>query len=252
MKKAVIFLMFISFFVYSKENFVKIGLGGFFRKDIYNFEDKYQFYPVPAVALEYESFYFIVPLEAGYHFYQNEDLRLTVYGRYNLFTGYDSDDFKDSLKDMEDRKDDLHAGLKGRFFLGPTKLTFTGFVSADILNKSNGALAGLEVAQPVPLGKKTLMAPFINMQYRNQNYTDYYFGITDSESAKLDNIDPYTPGSSYKIATGIKGYSNITDNIEVVFSGEYNQYSNEVSDSPLTRGGSNFSLLFGLNYKFGF
>ena len=252
MKKAVILLMFISFFVYSKENFVKIGLGGFFRKDIYNFEDKYQFYPVPAVALQYESFYFIAPLEAGYHFYQNEDLRLTVYGRYNLFTGYDSDDFKDPLKNMDDRKDDLHVGLRGRFFLGPTKLTFTGFVSADVLSESNGTLAGLEVAQPVPLGKKTLMAPFINMQYLSQNYTDYYFGITDSESVKLINTDPYTPGSSYKIATGIKGYSNITDNIELVFSGEYNQYSSEVSDSPLTRGSSNFSLLFGLNYKFGF
>ena len=56
MKKAVILLMFISFFVYSKENFVKIGLGGFFRKDIYNFEDKYQFYPVPAVACNMKVF----------------------------------------------------------------------------------------------------------------------------------------------------------------------------------------------------
>jgi outer membrane protein len=252
LKKAVILFIFISLFVYSKENFVKIGLGGFFRKDIYNFEDKHQFYPVPAVALEYESFYFIAPLEAGYHFYQNEDLRLTVYGRYNLFTGYDSDDFKDSLKNMYDRKDDLHIGLRGRGFLGPTKLTFTGFVSADVLNESNGTLAGLEAAQPVPLGKKTLMVPFINIQYLSQNYADYYFGITDSESAKLVNTDTYMPDSSYKTSAGIKGYSNITDNTELIFSAEYNQYSNEVSDSPLTGGSSNFSLLFGLNYKFDF
>ena len=244
--------MFISFFVYSKENFVKIGLGGFFRKDIYNFEDKYQFYPVPAVALQYESFYFIAPLEAGYHFYQNEDLRLTVYGRYNLFTGYDSDDFKDTLKNMDDRKDDLHVGLRGRFFLGPTKLTFTGFVSTDILNKSNGTLAGLEIAQPVPLGKNTLLAPFVSMQYLSQNYTNYYFGITDNEAAKLPNTGPYVPDSSYKITTGVKGYSDITDNVELIFSGEYNQYSDEITNSPLTRGSSNFSILFGLNYKFGF
>ena len=74
----------------------------------------------------------------------------------------------------------------------------------------------------------------------------------DSEAAKLKNIDPYVPGSSYKIATGIKGYSNITDKVELVFSGEYNQYSSEISDSPLTRGSGNFSILFGLNYKFGF
>ena len=252
MKKAVIFLIFMSVFVYSKENFIKIGLGGFFRKDIYNFEDKYQFYPLPAAALEYNGLYFIAPLEAGYHFYQGEDLRLTVYGRYNLFTGYDSSDFKDYLKNMDDRKDDLHIGLKGRYFLGPTKLTFTGFVSTDILDKSNGTLAGLEVAQPVPLGKKTLVAPFVNMQYFSQNYANYYFGITDNEAAKIPNIDPYVPGSSYKIATGIKGYSNITDNVELIFSGEYNQYSGDVSDSPLTRGSSNFSVLFGLNYKFGF
>ena len=252
MKKSIIFLVFISSLVYSKENFVKIGLGGFFRKDIYNFEDKYQFYPLPAVAAEYESFYFIAPLETGWHFYQNEDIRLTVYGRYNLFTGYDSDDFKDSLKNMDNRKDDLHIGLRGRFFAGPTKLTFTGFISTDVLSESNGTLAGLEIAQPVPLGKKTLMAPFVNMQYLSQNYTDYYFGIKDSESAKLVNINPYTPGSSYKIAAGIKGYSNITDNIELIFSGEYNQYSDEISNSPLTRGSSNFSVLFGLNYKLGF
>ena len=153
---------------------------------------------------------------------------------------------------MENRKDDLHIGLRGRFFAGPTKLTFTGFVSTDVLNESSGTLAGLEIAQPVPLGKKTLMAPFVSMQYLSQNYTDYYFGITDSESAKLVSVDPYIPGSSYKIATGIKGYSNITDNIEFIFSGEYNQYSDEISNSPLTRGSSNFSLLFGLNYKFDF
>ena len=242
----------MSFFVYSKENFFKIGLGGFFRKDIYNFENKYQLYPLPAIALEYDNFYFIAPLETGYHFYQSEDLRLTVYGRYNLFTAYDSEDFKDYLKNMDDRKDDLHVGLRGRYFAGPTKLTFTGFVSADILNKSNGALAGLEMAQPLPLGKKTIVAPFVNMQYFSQNYTNYYFGITDSESSKLTDIDPYVPESSYKITTGVKGYSNITDNLELVFLGEYNQYSGEISDSPLTRGSSNFSLLLGLNYKFGF
>ena len=251
MKKIIIFFVFISCFAYSKENFIKIGLGGFFRKDIYNLEDKYQFYPLPAVALEYNSFYFIAPIETGYHFYQNEDLRLTVYGRYNLFTSYDHDDFKDYLKNMDNREDDLHIGLKGRYFAGPTRLTFTGFVSTDILNKSTGTLAGLEMAQPLPIGKKTLVAPFVSMQYLSQNYTNYYFGITDSESAKLSNIDPYSPDSSYKISTGIKGYSNITDNIELVFLGEYNQYSNEISNSPLTRGNSNFSLLLGLNYKFG-
>jgi outer membrane protein len=252
LKSAIIFLLFISTLVYSKENFLKIGLGGFFRKDIYNFEDKYQFYPLPAVALEYSDFYFIAPLEAGYHFYQNEDLRLTVYGRYRLFTGYDQNDFKDYLKNMDDRKDDLHLGLRGRIFAGPTKLIFTGTVSTDILNKSNGTLAGLEMAQPLPLGKKTLVAPFVGIQYLSKNYTDYYYGITDHESEKLTNIDSYSPDSSYKIVTGIKGYSNITDNVELLFSGEYSQYSDEISDSPLTRGDSNFSFIFGISYKFGF
>ena len=252
MKKSIFVIFFLSMLTYSEENFLKAGIGGLFRKDIYNFEDKTHLYPIPALYLNYNNFYFIAPFEAGYHFYVGKDLRLTGYGRYNLFTGYDHDDFIEPLKNMNDRDDDLHLGLRARYSVGPTRLTFTAYLSTDVINKSNGTLASLEITQPVPIGKKTLLFPFIAGQYISQNYADYYFGITDKESKKLDNINSYNPDSSYKLSTGIKAMSNLTDNIDMIFSGEYYQYGSEIADSPLTRGGSNYSFLLGINYKFNF
>ena len=252
MKKVIILAFFISTYIFAEENSLKAGIGGFFRKDIYKFENKNEFYPVPALSLVYDNFYFIAPLEAGYHFYKGDDLRITGFGRYSLFTGYNHDDFKDNLKNMDNRDDDLHLGLRARYSVGPTRFTFTANVSSDVINKSNGTLASLEMTQPIPIGKKTLLFPFIAGQYLSSNYVDYYFGVTDNESKKLDNTNSYNPNSSYKLSTGIKGMSNVTENIDIVFSGEYNHYGSEIQNSPLTRGSDNYSILFGINYKFKF
>ena len=40
MKKSIFVIFFLSMLTYSEENFLKAGIGGLFRKDIYNFENK--------------------------------------------------------------------------------------------------------------------------------------------------------------------------------------------------------------------
>ena len=40
MKKVIILAFFISTYIFAEENSLKAGIGGFFRKDIYKFENK--------------------------------------------------------------------------------------------------------------------------------------------------------------------------------------------------------------------
>ncbi len=125
MKKIVILLvmlvglgLFSSFTVFGndeKENNVNLGLGVFYRNSLYKQDDDNEVLPVPFIGIQYKDFYYEAPIELGYHFYKTENLTLTAYGRYNLYTGYKPEDLIDEFKDMEKRKDDIHLGLRERY-----------------------------------------------------------------------------------------------------------------------------------------
>ena len=237
----------------NKTNNIDIGLGVFYRNNVYKEKDNDSILPVPFIGMRIRDFYFEAPLEIGYHFYNSENLTLTAYGRYNLYTGYKPDDMEDEFKDMDKRNDDLHLGLRGKYNFGMWRTELISHISGDVSGKSNGTAARVELNQPLFLGERVIVQPYIGIEYMNENYSDYYFGIKDSEAEKgINNGKSYKAGNTYNLEGGVRSIVTINRNFKGLISAGYVRYGNEVADSPLVKDRDVYTLGLGVVYSFKF
>ena len=237
----------------NKTNNIDIGLGVFYRNNVYKEKDNDAILPVPFIGTRIKDFYFEAPLELGYHFYRSENLVLTAYGRYNLYTGYRPKDMVDEFKDMDKRNDDLHLGLRGKYNFGMWRTELISHISGDVSGKSNGTAARVELNQPLFLGERVIVQPYIGIEYMNENYSDYYFGIKDSEAEKgINNGKSYKAGNTYNLEGGVRSIVTINRNFKGLISAGYVRYGNEVADSPLVKDRDVYTLGLGVVYSFKF
>ena len=234
-------------------NSVDVGLGVFYRNNVYKEKDNDSVLPVPFIGMRIKAFYFEAPLELGYHFFSSENLILTAYGRYNLYTGYKPEDMEDEFKDMDKRNDDLHLGLRGKYNFGPWGTELISHISGDISGKSNGGTARAELSQPLFFGRRVVVQPYIAAEYMNKSYSDYYFGIKDSEAARgINNGKSYKAEDTYNMEGGIRSIVTINNNFKGLISAGYVRYGNEVADSPLVKDRDIYTLGLGIVYSFEF
>lgn len=253
MKKiAILLALTMSLSVFSnqtEENNINMGIGVFYRKSLYKEKDKNETLPVPFAGIHYKNFYFEAPIELGYSFYENEDLKLTAYGRYNLYTGYKPKDLIKEFRDMDRRKDDIHVGIKEKYSFGPFRTRIDSNVSGDVSGRSKGILARVELNQPVPITEKIGVQPYIAVEYMSSNYTDYYFGITDKEASRgINNWKKYEADDSFNFEAGIRSKIDINESFTVLLSAEYTRYGNGVADSPLVDDRNIYTIGAGISY----
>ena len=234
-------------------NSIDAGLGVFYRNNVYKEKDNDSVLPVPFIGARFKDFYFEAPLELGYHFYNSENFIMTVYGRYNLYTGYKPKDMEDEFKDMDKRSDDLHLGLRGKYNFGPWRTELISHVSGDISGTSKGTVARAELNQPLFLGERVIIQPYIAVEYTDKYYSDYYFGIKDSEAEKgINNGKSYKAEDTYNLEGGIRSIVTINRNFKGLISAGYVRYGNEVADSPLVENRDVYTLGLGVIYNFEF
>ena len=249
--------LFSSFTVFGndeKENNVNLGLGVFYRNSVYKQDDDNEVLPVPFIGIQYKDFYYEAPIELGYHFYKTENLTLTAYGRYNLYTGYKPEDLIDEFKDMEKRKDDIHLGLRERYNFVPLGVEIISHVSGDVSGRSDGILARMEINKPLPFfQQKFIIQPYIAAEYMSESYTDYYFGITKEEASKnINHGEEYKVSDSFNFEAGIRSIVDINRNFKLLVSAGYTRYGNSIADSPLVKDKDIFTIGGGISYNFPF
>ena len=236
-----------------KENSVDLGLGAYYRNSVYKKENHDEVLPVPMGGVRIGNFYFEAPLEAGYHFFKTENLTLTAYGRYNIYTGYDPDDMIDEFKDMDKRGDDFHIGLREKYNFGPLRTGIVSRISGDISGKSDGLLARVEINQPVPLRKNVIILPYVAFEYMNDSYVDYYFGISREEAEKgINNGRKYDGDDVFNLEAGITGVIQINESFKILANGNYKRYGDSISDSPLVEDRDIYTAGVGIIYSFKF
>ena len=236
-----------------RENSVDLGLGVFYRNSVYKEKDSNEVLPLPVAGVRYKNFYYEAPVELGYRFYDMENLTLTAYGRYNLYTGYKPKDMVDEFRDMDKRKDDFHLGLRGKYNFGPLRTGIIAHVSGDVSGQSDGMLARIEINQPVFLSEKVTILPYAAVEYMTENYTDYYFGIKDSEAAKgINSGKSYKPDDSFNFEAGIRGMVKVNRNVNIFLSAGYTRYGDSIADSPLVRDRDIYTVGAGASYSFRF
>ena len=87
----------------------------------------------------------------------------------------------------------------------------------------------------------------------NENYSDYYFGIKDSEAEKgINNGKTYKVGNTYNLEGGVRSIVTINRNFKGLISAGYVRYGNEVADSPLVKDRDVYTLGLGVVYSFKF
>ena len=257
MKKLSVLLVLListaSFAEKERENSIDLGLGVFYRNSIYKEKDNGEVLPLPVAGVRYNSFYYEMPVELGYHFYDKENLTFTAYGRYNLYTGYKPKDLENEFRDMDKRKDDFHLGLRGKYNFGSLGTGVIARVSGDVFDKSNGMLARAEINQPVSLSERVTIMPYAAVEYMSENYVDYYFGIKDSEAAKgINNGKSYKADDSLNFEAGIRGMIKINRNFNVFLSAGYTRYGDSIADSPLVKDRDIYTVGTGISYSFRF
>ena len=243
----------VSFAEKERENSIDLGLGVFYRNSVYKEKDNDEVLPLPVVGVRYKNFYYEAPVELGYRFYDKENLTFTAYGRYNLYTGYKPKDLENEFKDMDKRKDDFHLGLRGKYNFGPLGTGVIAHVSGDVSDKSDGMLARAEINQPVALGERVTIMPYAAVEYMSENYTDYYFGIKDSEAARgINNGKSYKADDSVNFETGVRGMIKINKSFNVFLTASYTRYGNSIADSPLVKDRDIYTVGTGVSYSFHF
>jgi outer membrane protein len=257
MKKITVLLALLtatmSFAESEKENSVDLGLGVFYRNSVYKEKDRNEVLPLPVVGVRYKEFYYEAPVEMGYRFYNTENLTLTAYGRYNLYTGYKPKDMEKEFKDMDRRKDDFHLGLRGKYNFGPLGTGIISHISGDISDKSDGMLARIEINQPIKLNSRVTILPYAAVEYMSENYTDYYFGIKESEASRgINNGNSYKADDSFNFETGIRSMIKINRDFNLFLTAGYTRYGDSIGDSPLVKDRDIFTVGTGVSYSFRF
>ena len=255
-KLSVLLALLISTAVFAekeRENSIDLGLGVFYRNSVYKEKDNDEVLPLPVAGVRYKSFYYEMPVELGYHFYDTENLTFTAYGRYNLYTGYKPKDMVDEFKDMDKRKDDFHLGLRWKYNFGRWNTGIISHVSGDVSGKSDGILVRAELNQPVTLSQRVMVLPYVAVEYMSENYTDYYFGIKDSEAGRgINKGKSYKPDDSFNFEAGIRSMISINKDFKLFLTAGYTRYGDSIGDSPLVKDRDIYTVGTGISYSFRF
>ena len=136
---------------------------------------------------------------------------------------------------------------------GAWRTELISHISGDISGKSNGTVVRAELNQPLFLGERIIVQPYIGIEYMNKNYSDYYFGIKSSEAENgINNGKSYKAGDTYNLEGGVRSIVTINRNLKGLISAGYMRYGNEVADSPLVKDRDVYTLGLGVVYSFKF
>lgn len=161
-------------------------------------------------------------------------------------TGFDPDDANGALKGLDERKGTAVAGLS---YLYRTPVGgFRGQVATDILGRSDGSIARLTYIAKYSNDKLTVY-PSAGLEWHDEDFNDYYYGISDKESAKT-GLATYNPGSSVNPYISVSGTYDFNDQWAGFASQTIDYLSDKQYDSPMVDSRVDSRTTVGLLYKF--
>jgi MipA family protein len=133
---------------------------------------------VPIMVGDYKNFY-VKGVEAGYHFYTDDHLTLSVMAAPRIM-GYQSSD-SDGLAGMQDRRMSADAGFKADFKLPAVEdLVLSAGAVTDVSSTHDGQQYELSLSKKFS-GKYFQFTPAGGARFQSQRMVDYYYGVRASE-----------------------------------------------------------------------
>jgi outer membrane protein len=159
---------------------------------------------------------------------------------------FDPDDANGALASLDKRKASAAAGLsyQRRTSIGGLRAQ----IATDVLDRSGGTTARLTYIARISKDKLTVY-PSIGFEFHDQDYNDYYYGVSAAESKR-------TGVAAYSSKNSLNPYINISANYDFndKWAGFANQslsyLPNEQYDSPMVDSRTDSTTTLGLLYKF--
>jgi outer membrane protein len=197
---------------------------------------------IPFISWNTENFYFR-GLQFGYFLYQKypqvtftlQPIMLEIENEEGTYN-----------EDLSKRYRTLKAGIEASF---PTPwVTAVVHFQHDVLSVHNGWISTLDLRKRFPLGSKLSVTPGYQIQFFNENYVDYYFGV-DADEAKA-NRPIYQPRGEFTYGPTLMTMYHLNQEWNLMVIGRYVQFGREFNQSPLVRRDDQFFFIFSVTKNF--
>jgi len=210
-----------------------------------NYDSSEKTSAVPLVLYEGEHF-FARGSTIGWDFMDTDGLEVAVIGEI-LNDGYDSSDSK-FLKGMGDR--DPTFGLGGHVIWKPGNLGLKLAAVTDVANNSDGTQVRGEVFYTHRTGD-FMLKPYAAIVWQNDNYNDYYYGVSPKEANLSIGRTPYSADSDFNYRFGaVAVYQQKTSPWMYIAGLRYDLLGNEINDSSIVDSDTELTAVLGVAYTF--
>ena len=223
---------------------LSIGVNVMAVNSAYDLEESTEIKVLPGVFYDNNRVY-ARGAQAGAYLINDGSNQLAAYAQL-AGNSFEPDDATGALSELDERKASAAAGLSY------TRLTPVGGFrvqyATDILDRSGGNIARLSYLGKISKNKLTVY-PSVGFEYYDNEYNQYYYGVSDTESTRT-GVEAYTANSS------LNPYINISANYDFSkrWAGFANQslsyLPNEQYDSPMVDSRTDSTTTLGLLYKF--
>jgi len=222
---------------------LQMGVVAAANTSYYQGVDQEQFV-LPLVIAEYKDFY-LQGTFAGYRFFQGEGGQGLALEIGATFDGYESGDAS-FLIGMADRDSAWEAGIV--YWAPVAGGQLTGKLMQDVGDSHGGFSARLDYERPLWMDETHLVSWFVGAEYWDRAKTDYYFGVTESESRPTR--PEYVAQDSTGVFLGANFLKQLSPRFSLIASADYRAASGAVEDSPLVVRADQWSAYAGIFYEF--
>lgn len=202
-------------------------------------------YPIPAVDVESEHFYF-KGLEAGAFLVKTDRHRVMLGVSYMpwSFDASDSDNAK--MKRLDDRD--------ASFFANATYTFDTGFgllsasLGADISGKSKGMMSDVSFMKRFAFGQFGI-TPQVGAIWTSEKFNDYYYGVSNAEAGR-SGIEAYSADAGISPYVRLMGDWQMGNNWSLYAETSVRAMSKEIKDSPMVEDDAVVGFGVGVSYRF--
>lgn len=202
-------------------------------------------YPIPAVDVESEHFYF-KGLEAGAFLVKTDRHRVMLGVSYMpwSFDASDSDDAQ--MKRLDDRD--------ASFFANATYTFDTGFgllsasLGADISGKSKGMMSDVSFMKRFAFGQFGI-TPQVGAIWTSEKFNDYYYGVSNAEAGR-SGIEAYSADAGISPYVRLMGDWQMGNNWSLYAETSVRAMSKEIKDSPMVEDDAVVGFGVGVSYRF--
>ena len=227
-----------------KDAVLSVGVNVMAVKSAYDLDDNTEFRVLPGVFYDNNRVY-ARGAQAGAYLINDGTNQLSVYAQPSG-NSFDPDDASGNLAELDERKISASAGVsyQRRTPIG----AFRAQIATDVLDRSGGNTARLSYLARITKDKLTVY-PSIGFEYYDEDYNNYYYGVSEAESART-GVDTYASNNSLNPFINISANYDFNDKWAGFANQSLSYLPNEQYESPMVDSRTQATTTLGLLYKF--